>query len=94
LFHSLTALWAPGPGQDTRLAAGVTRPYVFVAGSVSVNADTSAIPKPRVSRAKYALLPSLETENEWSPEPLLLPKPWGPVNRRIGACPVRTGEMS
>ncbi len=85
MFHSLTALCAPGPGHDTRLAAGVIRLYVFVAGSVSVNADTFAIPKPRVSSAKYAFLPSLETENEWIPEPLLLPKPWAPLNVRTGA---------
>ncbi len=67
------------------MAAGVIRRYVFVAGSVSVNADTSAIPKPRVSSARYSFLPSLETENEWMPEPLLLPKPWAPLNVRTGA---------
>ena len=67
---------------------------MFVAGSVSVNADTSAMPKPRVSSAKYAFLPSLETRKEWMPEPLELPKPWTPSNSRTGACLFRTGEMS
>ena len=56
-------------------------------GSVSVKSDTSVTPKPRVSSAKYARLPSLETENEWMPDPLCggAAKPWLPWNRRTGA---------
>ena len=81
MFQSLAALCAPGPGHCTRLAAGVIRLYVFVAGLVSVNADTLATPKPRVSSARYSFLPSLETENEWMPEPLRVAEAVGAVER-------------
>ena len=71
LVNGSIALCAPGPGQVTLLPVGVTWRYVFVFGSVSVKSDTSVTAKPRVSSAKYARLPSLETENEWMPEPLV-----------------------
>ena len=57
------------------MAAGVISRYVLVAGSVSVKSETSVMPKPRESSAKYAYLPSFETEKEWMPEPLELPNP-------------------
>src|SRR6266545_2746830 len=53
--QSLTALWAPGPGQVGR---GCGK------GTPAAKSDTSTTANPPVSSAKYAVLPSLLTESE------------------------------
>src|SRR5215208_1179670 len=65
-FHSLIALWAPGPGQVGRVSLPVIMRGCGIAVPLA-KSDVSMIAKPPVSSAKNARRPSFVTVSECRP---------------------------